>query len=426
MNSTANKNFLQRLFSHNIVLLILAFILSFVAWIIINMTSGTETKVTVDNIPVTIELSAEASDDGLKVYNGENITASVEITGNRVIVGSLSASDISVTADQSSSIISPGSYTLPLVAKKAGIKSNYNIVSVVTPSSVTVFVDHEAEEKFNVENLVVVNLDDDENYYASRSLSHTQVTLVGPETMVNRIKSVAVKDEITPDGTGQQVVNEKLIYLDANGDELDLPLVTSKEDVTVTVQVLPCKAYKTDVKIVNAPDDSPKVTVNPSTVKIAGPQENLDSIKSDTIVIDTIDFSEFDNSNIAREINISAPDGCKVVSDEKKATVKVDLSSYSKTAITCKIASELDSTQYSTVFNTTNVSIAVCGSEDKLSELTASDVKIVADFTGLLDNLKKDATISVTAPLNITLSSSYSDCWVYGTYSVEVNVKKLK
>ena len=140
MNNT-NKNFLQRFFSHNVTLLVLAFIISFAAWLIINITSGSEAKVTIDNIPVSIELSAEATSDGLLVYNGDNITASVEITGNRVIVGSLSASDISVTADQSSSIISPGSYTLPLVAKKIGLKSNYNIVSVVTPSSVTIFVD---------------------------------------------------------------------------------------------------------------------------------------------------------------------------------------------------------------------------------------------------------------------------------------------
>lgn len=417
-----NKSFLARFFSHNITLLVLAFIIAFVAWFIINASSETETNVTIDNIPVTIELTDEAVDDGLKIFNGENITASVEVSGNRVTVGSLTSGDISVTANQSSSIISPGTYTLALTAKKSGLKSNYNIVSSVTPPSITVFVDREKEQEFDIDNRLSVQLDDS-SHYANTSLSQSKVTLSGPETQVNRIDSVAVVDTITPDNNNRQTVQEKLVYLDENDKALDLPQVVSDvETVEATIQVLPIAAVNLDVNVTNAPSDAPKVTVSPDTVKIAGPQTTLDSITDNTVSIGTLDYSKLKNESVSQKFDITLPNGCKVISGETSATVSVDLSSYDYTTVTAKISSKIDSSAYTTEFATNNVELTIYGPEDLLSEISASDVTAIADFSGLLDDLKKGNAISLSVPIKVTLGSDYSKCWVYGSYTTNVNV----
>ncbi len=422
MKNKQNKSFLSRFFSHNITLLVLAFILAFAAWFFINANSETDTNVTIDNIPVVIDLTDAAVDDGLKIFNAENIKASVEVSGNRVTVGSLTANDISITATQSSSIISPGTYSLALTAKKSGLKSNYNIVSSVTPPSITVFVDREKEEQFDIENRLSVQLDDN-NHYANTSLSQTKVILSGPETQVNRISTVAVVDTLVPDKEDTQTVQEKIVFLDENDTVLDLPLVqTDLETVEATIQVLPITTVNLAVNVTNVPSDAPSVSISPSTVKIAGPQATLDDIENDTVTIGTLDYAKLKNEDSSQKFDITLPTGCKVISGETTATVSVDLSSYDSATVTAKLSSKIDATKYSAEYATNNLEITVYGPEDLVDDITAADVTAIADFTGLLDDVKKGSAISLSVPVKVTLSSSYSKCWVYGTYTTNVNV----
>ncbi|MBQ6413683.1 MAG: hypothetical protein IJI19_09420, partial [Ruminococcus sp.] len=123
-----NQSLLSRFFSHNITLLVLAFVLAFAAWFIISLSEESVETKTITDIPVTIELPDTAKDDGLYLYGTDDLKASVEVKGNRAMLGTLTASDIQVTANQSSSMISVGSYTLSLTAKQAGLKTNYTIV----------------------------------------------------------------------------------------------------------------------------------------------------------------------------------------------------------------------------------------------------------------------------------------------------------
>ena len=114
-----NNSFLTRLFSHNITLLILAFLLAFSAWLYINGTAETDSSVTVKDIPIELELSDAAVADGLQIFKGKDEKASVDVRGNRVTVGSLSSSDIIVSSNQTGSITSPGYSTVALQAKKS-------------------------------------------------------------------------------------------------------------------------------------------------------------------------------------------------------------------------------------------------------------------------------------------------------------------
>ena len=70
-----------------------------------------------------------------------------------------------------------------------------------------------------------------------------------------------------------------MVYLDSNDNKLDLPLVvTDVETVEATIQVLPVKSFDLAVEISNAPSGAPSVSISPSSVKIAGPQETLDDL----------------------------------------------------------------------------------------------------------------------------------------------------
>ena len=418
-----NSNILTRFFSHNITLLVLSFILAFTIWFVIKANSQTDSNVTISGIPVTVELSESAEEDGLEVFVGNDFTASVEVSGNYVTVGSLTSGDISVTAS-TGAIISPGTYTLPLSARKSGIKNNYEIVSAVSPSTITVYVDKRKNVEFPIENRLTVQLEDSK-HYASTTLSQNNVNVSGPESQVKQIESVVVVDSITAGSDETKTVAEKLKYIDSDGNELDLPLVTADfDEVEATITVLPIMSVGLTVETVGAPKNAPPVVINPDTVKIAGSQSVLDTIRYAKISIGTLDYSKLKNEKKLMTYEISPPAGCKVISGEASSTVTVDLSSYSRTSISCGITSKIDTTKYSVDFNTSSIVIEVCGPESLLNTITESKISVVADFTDLLDNVTGNNAVSLSVPLTVTVLSDYAECWVYGSYTASVNITK--
>lgn len=416
----SDKSFLKRLFSHNLTLLIIAFVIAFATWFIVSANSQTDTSVTVSDIPITIELPKESVDEGLQVFSGGDVKASVEVTGNRITVGSLTPSDIQVVANQSNSIIAPGTYTLALSAKKTGVKTNYSIVSTVTPSNVTIYVDKLKEAAFDIENQLIYKVKD--GYYANASLSETSVALSGPDSEVSQVDKVVVQGTVEGELTDSKTVEKTLIYLDKDGKELDLPLTTADTDsVKVAISVFPMMDVDLEVDVENAPKSYPKISISPSTIKIAGPADSLKDIKDNKINIGTVDFRKLKNEKTKLSFDISLPTECKNISNESTATVSVDLSKYHETSLSCKIGNELDSSKYSAEYDNT-VDITVYGPKDDVSDISATDLTVTADFSDVLEKAGKEGSITADVPLKISLSSDFNKCWVYGDYTVTATV----
>lgn len=428
-----NNNILTRFFSHNITLLILSFILAFTIWFVINVNSETDSSVTISDIPITIELSEAAKQDGLDYFRYDDTTAKVEVSGNRVTVGSLSASDITVSASDTSTIITSGRYTLPLTAKKSGIKTNYQIVSSVDPATVTFYVDKRKESEFPIVNRVEPQYDNPENrYYVTSVLSHNSVVLSGPAVQVNKIAKVVVSDDLSidPAKVETKTVQETLKYLDAEDKELDLDLVTAEFDtVEATVTVLPKISVKLTVDPVGQPSDCPTIKFDPVMISVAGPQSALDTIEDNTISLGELDFSELTNTKITLTRDITLPSGCISVNGVDTAAVSVDLSKYSMTSVNCTVTPTVDTSKYllsnySLEFNET-IPVTVYGPESVLSSLTSSKISAVMDLTEYLKDLASNKSKTVTAPITVKLKGTdVSDCWVYGDFTVSVSITK--
>ena len=423
-------SFLTRLFSHNIVLLIISFLLAFIAWFIINANSQTETNVTISNIPVSITLSDTAAEKGFQIFNDTEYTASVEVSGNRVTVGSLTPSDILVTANQVSTIDHTGEYVLPLTAKKTGVKTNYTIVSSVSPSSVTVFVDKDKEKDLPIDKSqmkVII----DEGYYSEVSMSYDTVHLEGAASKVDEIETVAIRDTITADGSSPMTLQESLVFLDKDGNAIDLHYVTADlKSVEVTVTSQPKMDVKLTLEILNAPKNAPKVTLTPSQVSVYGPESQIKSFNSGQISIGTLDYKKLTNRNYNIPYTITLPkefSDCHVIEDEDSVVASVDLSSYAKTTLTADIRARVDTSKYTAeIVSAQSVKLTVFGPEDLISEISDDDLTVVADITKLSNQLDSEKTVSISVPLTVSFSSDYSACWTYETEPVTVNVSPKK
>ena len=339
----------------------------------------------------------------------------------------MTSSDIQVTANQLSTIDHPDEYTLPLSAKKVGVKSNYNIMSTVNPSAVTVYVDKYKEKDVPIDKTqmkVVVDSGD----YSEITMSTDTVHLEGAATKVDEIETVAIIDTVNSDGSTPITLQETLVFLDKNKNTVDLKYVeTDIKTIEVTVTTQPMKEVALSLEILNAPENAPDVILMPDKISVYGPSDQIKTIEKNNIIIGTLDYSTLINKKYEIPYDISLPENlkdCHIITETEDTVVaKLDLSSYASTTVTVPITTKVDTSKYSAeIASGSTIKLTVFGPSSLIKKITAKSVSVVADTTKMSDQLDDEKTVSVIVPLTITLGDQFKTCWVYQTDPVNVNV----
>ena len=196
MKMKIKKISIRKLFYNNKFVLIFSIILAFLLWIKFSTSSSESITKTISNIPINVPLSDSAQKDGLTVFGIDDVTAEVSVTGSRLVLGQLSKDNIQIFAQQSAGLINTtGNYTLELSARKNGILTDYEITSSVSPRFINVFVDHYKSKSFEV--TPEIKYKSDPKYFSSPvSLSESNITISGPDSIVSSISKVSVEGEI--------------------------------------------------------------------------------------------------------------------------------------------------------------------------------------------------------------------------------------
>ncbi len=412
---------LSSLFKNGKFIFVFSVVLSFAIWITINLSDTNDLEMTVSNIPIQINLSDEAVDNGLQIFSGNDQTASVTVTGNRVSLGSLSTDDIVVSAQTAGTITTPDRYPLALTARKANNSDNFQIVSNVSPSVITVFVDRMKENTFDITNKIKYNVK--EGYHAAVTLSTDKITVSGPQTEVVKISSVGITGRISGELTEDTSLECRVRLYDNSGSVINNSMLTlSEEKITANFSVLPEKEVPVRIFYQNRPSGitvSDYVKYSPDKILISAPQKVLDQV--DYLNTVGFDFSTIKNTKGKVELDIELPDKAVNLSDVNTVTAEYDFSSMkTKTfSITSdKITVKSLDSAYSGEIVTDSLDVVVIGSKASLSELSESDI------TGVIDASEIDETTgSITMPVKISVPSS-SSCWAYGEYKANIAITK--
>ena len=398
----------QKLLSKNYVIFIFSVVISIAIWSYMSLNASNDTTVTISNIPIQMELSESTHDLGLQIFTGEEQpVASVTVTGNRTILGSVKASDFTVTAS-ANSVTSSGFFTLPVSASKKNPTSNFQITNS-TPSSVTVMVDYFKESEFPIQDQISFNVED--GYY-------------GPQSELMKINKVAAVAEVSGTLTESADAEASIVLFDENGNELSTKLLTMNvKTMTVNINVLKEKNVKVETGFTNKPsglDLSSLTEIYPSSILLAGPEETLKTIVS--VKTEAIDFSTLSNEKKTfSALAINIPEKCKNISNNATAKVTLDLSGLSKKEFdvdTFKVEGLSDG--YRAEVTSKSISVIVIGPESELDDLSAEKITAAIDVSG--STLK---TGSVEMPVTFKFSG-VSGCWAYGTYRANLNISEDK
>ena len=82
-----NKINFSKLFYDNKFAITFSLIVSFIIWLFVSSSNFEEQEKLISDIPITIPLSDEAKEMGLKVFSGGDEKAEVKVSGNRVSLG---------------------------------------------------------------------------------------------------------------------------------------------------------------------------------------------------------------------------------------------------------------------------------------------------------------------------------------------------
>ncbi|MBQ2279823.1 MAG: hypothetical protein II246_01450 [Ruminococcus sp.] len=410
----------QLIFSKNYVIFILAVIISIGIWTYMSLNSSNDTTVTISNVPIQMDLSESSRKLGLQIFTDEKQTASVTVTGNRTILGSVTESDLTVTA-AASSVNSSGNFTLPVSAAKKNLSSNFQITGS-TPSSVSVMVDYYKESTFQIQDKILFGVAD--GYYGATSLPYNSITISGPQTEVMKIKQVAAVASVEDNLLETTDVEADIVLYDENGNELSQKLLTmSFRTLTATISVLTEKSVKVEAGYVNKPsglDLTNLVEIHPSGILLAGPDDVMKTLVS--VKTEEIDFSTLSDEAVTfNTLAINIPEKCKNISNNATAQVKIDLSGMTKKTFdvdTFKV--EGLSSAYKAEVTSKNISVTVIGPKSEIESLDADKITATISVT---DPAVK--TGSVEMPVTFRFDGA-SSCWAYGKYTANLNISESK
>lgn len=416
-----NKFSLNKLMQNNKFIFVLAILISFSIWLYSGLGATNDTNVTLSNIPIQIELTDEARDNGLQIFSGSEQTASVTVTGNRAVLGAVNESDVTVTA-AANTINSPNTYDLAVSASKTNPSANFQITSAVVPSSIRVVVDYFRESTYQIQdNHIVYKVAD--GYYGVTSLSSKAVVISGPQTEISKIDKVYAVAEINGTLTESVESDAELVLYDKNNNKLSTELFTMDvKTVKATVTVLPEKTVEVKPTFVNIPDGleitDDMISIEPSTILLAGPAEVLNETTS--VNLEAIDFSTMKaEKKTFPSLGIDIPTDCKNLSNSTSAKVTLDLSGLSSKSFTVeKLSVDGLSKEYKAEVTQKSISVTIVGPKNEIDSLTSSDITAAIDTSN-----SKGITGSVQMPVTFKINGAKS-CWAYGDYKANLTISE--
>lgn len=419
---------LRTIFYHNTFVFVFSLACALVIWFSLAVSKTEDRPRHVYDVPIEIQLSDSAKEEGIRVFDQSYTTADVAVSGNSAVVNKVTAEDLAVTA-----VLTPNSTklsgntlvneTIKLVASKEGNTLADYEVSAVNPTEINVLYDRYKEVTFPIENHIKYTAA--ANFYASMPvLSTEKVVVSGPATYVDKIGRVSLDYEITEPLSDIKEFSGALTVYDVNDKPMNLAdtyLKLSVESVDVAIPVWNKQTVALEVTTLNMPEgfSESRITIEPATIDIAGDYETVSKYKSITLPV-AVDFNSVNLTNNSFVVEIPMPSGVRNVTNVTEATVTVNLSGFTETTVNTSNFTLVNVGDKNVSLVTKTLPVTIIGSPAQISRLNSSSVYGTIDMAQLTE---KNGNREV--PVAISISGATS-CWAYGQYTVQVAVEDKK
>lgn len=375
----------QNLKKSKLIYLLISIVASVFLWVYVVTVVSTETTESFYNIPVSFTGLDELRDDDLTITDGLKETVSLRLTGRRSMIQQLTKENIIITVDVSM-INAPGEYSRGYSISYSNLSQNNGIsVSQQVPQTVDIVVEELITRRIPVKTVFNGTVEDG---YAVDSVvaSYDYVTVVGTQNQIGDIyAALIILDDRDLNRTTSS--DRSYTFVTIDGETVDgSALEVDAEQVGVTINVVKFKTIPL-VMAFNpgggATDAHVDWTADPPTITVSGDEEDLD--KLNYILLGTQNLSALVADTTAT-YPVIIPDGVTNETGIAEATVTMKLNGL--TSKTLKVSSSNISltnapSGYVGTSVTQSLEITVRGPSEDVSTILPSEIRVVADLSGL-------------------------------------------
>lgn len=427
------QNLIERLFFNNKFLMVFSVLTAIVLWAVVKINYSETTTRVFNELSVTVDDSAANVNDFTAYYKDGSLKTNITVSGRAYNINTYSLKDTDISVKATSGYITKaGKQRLNITAEvdKTGVK-----IVKVEPKTLDVFFDKPAESTFNV-TAELTNKDSGivaDGYKVEQIMPNYQtITVSGPATILNKIKSVKFRasiDESDLPLTAQKDLSAKLVFDGITKEERELLDYDQSKEPGVTVLVYREVTVPTEVKFVNQPkafaDQPPKYRISPANVKLKltdkGEEESQDV---NSYVVGTIDFSTLKSGLNVITFEANKTDS-SLVEEITEFKVTVDLSSMSSLTVNATQSKVVFQPQSEDLSYKADLSLGgfnkvrIIGPASSLKRISEDDLQIIIDVSSLSQPSQEAQSAGATVTVQ---SDDVTDCWVYGAYKAKVLV----
>lgn len=413
-----------KLFKDKRIVFALSILLSFLLWLVVSLFLRPTGETVISGVGVNVNVqSGILGELGLSAIEGAEGTVNVTISGQRSVIGGISAEDISISPSLSG-VSGAGIYELELRAHNNSSKE-FEIVNI-SPATIVVKFDKYVDKIVKVEYTIGGDYNiPDEFIQEATYVSPKEITITGPETDLAGIEKAFVNVEFEGEYYETFFAEGEIVLMDTDGNPVfyNPNEVTLSENVAkVFVPIHKRVSLPITFEYTNVPDyfdtSNIKYSIYPDEITVEGEDYLLE--KFSDIFVGYIDMTEISLENTSATFEVSLPNGLTVQDDVDEITIDFDLENY--------VESDFNATQiniinvpknYKVTSNANKVSVRLIGPSEVINSISAKDIVVQVD----LSTREITQTGQYRIQADVFLPGG-ENAWAIGSYSITVTVKE--
>lgn len=362
---------------NKILTFLLSFVIAFGLWLYVVTVVSPESEATFHNIPVILDGEDVLDERNLMIISDTKLEVDLKLSGNRMDLNKLSASNITILADLSQ-ITQAGEHNVKYAVSYLG---NIEVLEQ-EPQHITVVVAERSRKEIPVWLDWTGSVP--EGYVADTQnavLDNTTVVVTGPKDAIDQIDHARITVDLTGKTTN---IVETIAHTLCDADDqpiADVSMVTTSiSEIRTTVKINMIKDIPLKIQVQNGGGiTSEMVTITPSLdmVTLSGSESML--LHLNEIVLGTIDLAELDDDTTLT-FPIVLPEGITNVTGVTEVSVHVDLPEMgTRTFTVTNFRTENVPPDKHVVIKSNWLGVKVRGPLELLNEMSADDIMAVVD-----------------------------------------------
>ena len=415
-----NKNPFKSLLDSRLLWMLVSLLLSLSIWTYVVSTETSVVTQVFRGVPVEIVGDdVLESSRNLVVTDVETNSVRVEIRGPRRIVDALNAEDLTAQVDVSKLTRAAYAALKYKIVYPEGTETRNLTVSSYNPETVNFMVSNlntiSVPVRGGFEGMLAAG------YVAEAPVFNpATVPISGPDAYLKDVSYAWVSFGAGKTVDSTYTEEAPFILMNANGEPVSTEYLTGTEEtVEASLPIMEVKEVPLAVSVLEgagATAENTKITITPDRLKLTGDSAILAGLNQ--IVLTTIDLTEF-RSTFSETYPIQYDNTLRNISGATEARVDIEIVGLDTATYTVKNISAINGPENAEVIiETESLDVVIRGAAEKLEELNAENIRVVADLTDY-----KDSSGPFMAQAKV-YCDGVSDVGAIGKYTISVNIDR--